>query len=190
MIGPARTLQAYDHRLKEFVHRSGDDCTAVNLGVPRSTIYGLKKHQPRSTVSMIVFDDSVESLQAQVVRLTQQVRKLRCIVRRLLVILKLSGFRLGSERLTDGKVKLRVLNEIARASKVFQLRTVLRMVDLSPSRYYAWLRKSECRLSDLSSCPKATPPSPGSMICGWHNLERSDRYYLVVGKLITISNCA
>jgi len=149
MVSATRTQRAYDHRLREFVHRSGSDRQAVGIAIPRSTLHSWKSRAPKPVVGLIGSDKSILELESEVVRLTLQVRKLRCLLRLLLMLLKLSGFRLESMRLPEGRNKQRLLREVDRACQCLRLRKVLDLTGLSPSRYHAWVRKSESGLTDM-----------------------------------------
>jgi hypothetical protein len=100
-----RLQRAYDHRLREFVHRSGSDRHAVGIAIPRSTLHSCKSLTPNPVVGLVASDKTIRELESEVVRLSWQVRKLRRIRRLLLVLVKLSGFRLESLRLAVGKNK-------------------------------------------------------------------------------------
>ncbi len=50
MMPTARPQQRYDHRLREFVHRTGDVTIATDLGVPRSTARGWLHTAPEVVV--------------------------------------------------------------------------------------------------------------------------------------------
>ena len=157
MVAFTRRQRAYDHRLREWVHRSGQDPRDVGITVPRSTLHTWKSRAPKPVVGLISSDHSIEKLESEVARLNLQVRKLRCILRLLVVLLRLSGFSLELTRLPEGKNKQRLLQEVDRACTHFPLRKVLAMIRLSPSRYHAWVRKSQCGLTDLPSFPKSKP---------------------------------
>ena len=47
-----RRQRAYDHRLRELVHATGDTSIATDLGVPRSTATGWLRTEPREMVTM------------------------------------------------------------------------------------------------------------------------------------------
>ena len=115
MVAVTRPQRAYDHRLREFVHRSGSDQHAVGIGIPRSTLHSWKSRTPKPVVGLTGSDKAIGELESEVVRLTLQVRKLRCILRLLLLLLKVSGFRLESLRLPERKSKQRLLREVDRA---------------------------------------------------------------------------
>lgn len=157
MVEATRPQRAYDHRLREFVHRSRSDQHAIGFAIPRSTLHSWKSRAPKPVVGLNESDKSIKELESEVVRLTLQVRKLRCILRLLVVLLKLSDFRLESLRLPEGRSKQRLLREVDRACQCLPLRKVLGMIGLSPSRYHAWVRKSKCGLTDMPSCPKSNP---------------------------------
>jgi transposase InsO family protein len=67
-------------------------------------------------------------------------------------------FTLTAERLPDGGAKMRILRAVDRAHEYVPLRTVLRFLRMSPSRFHAWRRRqSACALDDQSSCPRTSP---------------------------------
>jgi transposase InsO family protein len=68
------------------------------------------------------------------------------------------GFELTHERLPDGRAKIRILLAVDLAREYVPLRTVLRFLRLSPSRFHAWrLLQHACALNDQSSCPHTSP---------------------------------
>jgi len=80
------------------------------------------------------------------------------IVRLLFVLVRLFGFRLGSQRVPSGEAKSSVLAAIEQAKKRVPLAVALRVIGLSASRYHAWLRLDQsCTLDDRSSCPRTIP---------------------------------
>ncbi len=127
---------------------------ASRIGVPRSTIYGWRKQNPSKVVSLKTHDLSIEELESQVLRLSFQVSKLRCILRLLILLLRLSGYRLDNQRFTDPTTKSRIVREVERAGRVIPLRMTLKILRLSASRYHTW--KSSCGLAPLTSCPRST----------------------------------
>jgi hypothetical protein len=88
MVEATRPQRAYDHRLREFVHRSRSDRHAVGIAISRSTLHSWKSRAPKGVVGLNGSDKSIAELESEVVRLTLQLRKLRCILRLLLVLLK------------------------------------------------------------------------------------------------------
>ena len=79
--GMSRSLQTYDHRLRELVRRTGDVSLATRIGVPRSTAAGWLNGTMRSTVSVGALSMTESELQAEVLRLHGQVDKLRAIAK-------------------------------------------------------------------------------------------------------------
>ena len=83
---------------------------------------------------------------------------LATVMRLLLALVRVSGCRLTAERLPEGKSKAEVLAAVAAAKKTLPLKSVLRILGLSPSRYHAWRRlETACQLGDRPSCPKTHP---------------------------------
>ena len=50
-----------------------------------------------------------------------------------------------------------LLRAIERSRPTLPLRSVLRVIRLSQSRYHAWNRKEQCELDDSPSCPQNMP---------------------------------
>ena len=59
--------------------------------------------------------------------------------------------------LSYGAKKFLLLRVIEQARSVLGLRSSLRVLRLSASRYHSWRRDSRCELADVSSCPRSTP---------------------------------
>ena len=91
-------------------------------------------------------------------KLKRRAQRQTAIIRLLVVLLKLSGFRLDEQRLPDGTAKAKVLRAVDRSKDALALRSALRLVRLSPARYHAWKRADKrCELDDRSSCPRSYP---------------------------------
>ena len=113
---------------------------------------------PTVVVCLDVTELTEPELRQEVVRLRRRVRKLRSLLRLVLALLQTSGFRLSVVRLPDGPDKLRILRAVDRAREHVPLRTLLRFLCVSPSRFHAWSRKQRaCVLEDQSSCPRISP---------------------------------
>ena len=85
-------------------------------------------------------------------------RKLTALLRLALALLHASGFHLTGARLPDGRDKRRILRAVDRAREYLPLRTLLRVMRVSPSRFHAWCRRQcACVLDDQSSCPRTSP---------------------------------
>jgi len=105
-------------------------------------------------VTAEAFNMDPTQLQREVLRLQTRIQKLIALLRVLLVVLKISRFSLNHTRLSDGNEKRSLLRVIDRARSALPLRSVLRVVRLSPSRYHHWKREDECALDDRPSCPR------------------------------------
>src|SRR5689334_21159088 len=105
-MATARPQQRYDHRLRQLVQRTGKLSIATDLGVPRSTARGWLRTAPTVVVSLAAADLTELELRQEVLKLRQRVQKLAALLRLALVLLRVSGFTLTSERLPDGPEKL------------------------------------------------------------------------------------
>jgi hypothetical protein len=158
MSTTARPQQRYDHRLRILVHRTGDVTVATNLGVPRSTARGRLDAAPTVVIGLDVADLTEPQLRQEVLKLRRRVQKLAALLRLAVALLRTSGFSLNGERLPDGGAEMRILRAVDRAHKYLPLRTVLRFLRVSPSRFHAWRRRQRtCALDDQSSCPRTSP---------------------------------
>jgi hypothetical protein len=92
---------------------------------------------------------SSAELQAEVLALRCRTRFLLAIVRLAFLLVRLSGFRLDSQRVPDGQTKRSILSAIASAQKAIPLAVALRVLRLPPARFHI--------LDDRSSCPRTTP---------------------------------
>ncbi len=91
-------------------------------------------------------------------KLERRTERQIAIIRLLVMLLKLSRFRLDEQRLPDGTAKARVLRAVDPCKHALPLKTALRLVRLSPARYHAWKQaEKRCELDDRSSCPPSHP---------------------------------
>jgi len=128
-----------------------------HLGIPRSTTASWLSRGRRSVVSLDWQHDMASVLDENE-RLKRRAQRQTAIIRLLVVLLKASGFRLDEQRLPDGKAKAKVLRAVDRCKDALSLKSVLRLVRLSPARYHAWKRaEKRCELDDRSSCPRSHP---------------------------------
>ena len=154
----ARPQQRYDHRLRNIVQRTEDLTIATDLGVPRSTARGWLGKTPKIVVSLDVTDLRASELHQEVMELRRRVKKLTALLRLALALLQSSGFTLTHARLPDGRARTRILRAVDRAREFVPLRTLLRFLRVSPSRFHAWRRRQRaCALDDQSSCPRTSP---------------------------------
>lgn len=157
MTSTTRTLRRYDHRLRDLVRSTGDIGHAERRGVPRSTARGWLTSTRADVVTLDIVDMDVVGLQQEALALRARVERLVALLRLVVVLLRASGFSLACARLPDGATKLSLLRAIDRSRAVLPLRTVLRVLRLSSSRYHSWKREEECGLDDMRSCPRPSP---------------------------------
>ena len=155
--------RVYDHRLRDHVWRSGTVPQARHLDIPRSTVATWRRRGPRTVVTLAEFGKDRQTLLAALEKVKRRERVLAAVVRLLLALLRVSGFRLRGERLPAGDDKARLLRAITGAEPVLPLLLVLRIVGIAPSRYHAWRRVTEtCGLDDWKS--PGFVDTPGSVI--------------------------
>jgi len=157
MPQPLRSRRSYDHRIREIVCQTGNPRIFHHLRIPRSTTASWLARGRRSVVSLDWQHDMASVLDENK-RLKRRAERQTAIIRLLVVLLKVSGFRLDEHRLPDGKAKAKVLRAVERSKGALALKSALRLVRLSPARYHAWKRAEErCALDDRSSCPRSHP---------------------------------
>ena len=101
----------------------------------------------------------------------------------------MSGYSLSQTRLPDGGNKRSLLRAVERSRASLPLRSVLRVVRLSPSRYHVWNREEQCGLDDKSSCPRSSPQQLTATEVGViHELVTSDDYrHVPTGTLVRLA---
>jgi transposase InsO family protein len=152
-----RSRRSYDHRIREIVCQTGNPRIFQHLHIPRSTTASWLSRGCRSVVSLDWHHD-IASVLDENEKLKRRAQRQTAIIRLLVVLLKLSGFRLDEQRLPDGTAKAKVLRAVDRSKDALALKSALRLVRLSPARYHAWKRaEKRCELDDRSSCPRSHP---------------------------------
>jgi hypothetical protein len=111
---PRRPPRAYDHRLKEQIIRAGDPDLFPDLEIPRSTAASWIRRGLGEVVSLDS-DDGGLALRDRVAKLEQRVAMLTAILRLVLALLRVSGFKLELARVPDAAGKQRLLGAIERA---------------------------------------------------------------------------
>jgi putative transposase len=150
--------RAYDHRIRDLVCEERDPALFAQLGIPRSTAASWIRRGSRPVVTTELFGQDEQRLRARVLKLERRVQLLLGIVRLLLLLVRLFGFRLDSQRVPSGEAKSSILGAVERAKKRIPLAIALRVLGLSASRYHAWHRLDQaCSLDDRSSCPRTVP---------------------------------
>ena len=150
-------LRSYVHRLRDLVRSAGGIGHATRRGVPRSTARGWLTAARAEVFTLDAVEMDILSLQQEVLALRKRVERLVALLRLVVVMLKVSGFSLACSRFPDAAVKVSLLRAIDRSHSVLPLRSVLRVLRLSQSRYHSWKREDECGLDDMPSCPRSSP---------------------------------
>ena len=130
--------RAYDHRMRDLVCEERDPGLFHHLGVPHSTAVSWIRRGPRPVVSAEVLSLDHAELQAEVLALRRRIRFLLAIIRLAFLLVRLSGFRLDSQRVPDGQTKRSILAAIASAQKAIPLAIALRVLSLPPARFHTW----------------------------------------------------
>jgi len=148
----------YDPRVRELVRATGDPDLFPELNIPRSTVAGWLRGSFKPAVGTeALLQTEVES-HARLRKLERQIQILLAVMRLLLALARVSGCRLSGERLPTGKAKADILRAVELSRKTLPLRSAVRVLGLSLSRYHAWRRAERaCALTDRSSCPKTFP---------------------------------
>jgi transposase InsO family protein len=108
-------------------------------------------------VSLDVLELDTVQLQHDVILLRRRIARLVCLLRLVVIVLKVSGVSFANVRFSDGTVKLQLLRAIDRSRAHLPLRAVLRVIGLSHARYHDWVRDDRCGLNDRPSCPQSSP---------------------------------
>ena len=177
MATATRTQRRYDHRLRKLVRTTRDIHCAVQRGVPRSTARGWLTKPDAPVVTVDAVDMDVSQLQREILQLRRRIQKLTALLRVLLVVFRISGYSLNQTRLSEGGNKRSLLQAIERSRSALPLRSLLRVVRLSPVRYHAWSREDPCALDDQSSCPRSSPQQlTAAEVSAIQELVTSDDY--------------
>ncbi len=153
--------RAYDTRVREIIARTGNANLFPDWDIPRGTRTTWVRRGPRDIVGFDEELDAQATLLDRLAKLEHRVRVLTALLRLVLTMLRLSGFRARMSRVPEGKDKQALLFAVAKARVVLPLAAVLKVLNLSASRYHAWVRSaSECELDDRSPCSQAMSQRP------------------------------
>jgi hypothetical protein len=119
--------------MRDLVCEERDPHLFHHLGVPPSTAVSWIRRGPRPVVSADVLAMDGAELQAEVLGLRRRIRLLLAIVRLAFLLVRLSGFRLDSQRVPQGETKRSILAAIASAQKAIPL-----ALDNFSRRILAW----------------------------------------------------
>ena len=105
---------------------------------------------------MGILDKDAAQLQQEVLRLRRRLEIMTTLYRLLLVVVRILG-RLDGRRVSDKSCKLLILRAVTRARSALPLRSALRVLGLSESRYHSWVREARgCKRRD-ESCSRRSP---------------------------------
>ena len=153
-----KSSRAYDTRVRELIARSGNANLFPELDIPRSTRATWVRRGPRHVVGLDESLDEHAAMLDRVAKLEHRLRVLTALLRLVLTMLRLSGFRVDLQRIPEGQDKQALLFAVAKARTVLPLVSVLKVVHLSAARYHAWARaQSNCDLDDQRTCPLTVP---------------------------------
>jgi hypothetical protein len=134
------TRRAYDHRIKEQILRAGNPDLFPQLEIPRSTALSWIRRGLGEVVSLEHDNEGERAMRDRVATLERRVAMLTAVLRLVLALLRVSGFRLELSRVPDAAGKRRLLGAIEGARRSMPLSAALRVVRLSSARYHAWVR--------------------------------------------------
>lgn len=149
--------RAYDHRIRNAICETGNPRLFPQLRIPRSTTATWLSRGCRKVTS-VETDNNVLKLLNQIDNLKRSNNRLAAILRLLVALRRASGFKLDEQRLADGAAKTKILRAVDRCKDALPRKAALRIMRLSPARYYAWRQaERKCELDDRSSCPRSHP---------------------------------
>jgi hypothetical protein len=156
---PAKTARnVYDPRVRELIRATGNPDLFPELNIPRSTISGWLRGDFKPAVGAEAVSQTEIELHARLAKLERRIQILVAVLRLLLALVRVSGCRLTGERLPTDKAKADILRAVDAARKTLPLRSAVRVLGLSLSRYHAWKQAERaCDLADRPSCPKTFP---------------------------------
>jgi putative transposase len=152
-----RIRRRYDHRFRDMVRETGDVELAVRNGVPRSTARDWSRLASPKVITLDVASMSQDDLRREVLELRDRNARLLAILRLVVVLLKVFEISLRHRRVPNGEKKRLLLRAVDRSKDVLSLRSTLRVIGLTKTRYHDWKREEECELEDASSCPQSHP---------------------------------
>ena len=145
----------YDPRVRALVRATGNPDLFPELAIPRSTVAGWLRGDFKPVVGTEALSKTQIELHRRLGKLERRNQVLLAVLRLLLALVRVSGCRLTGERLPTGKAKANILRAVEAARKTLPLRSAVRVLGLSLSRYHAWKRAERaCDLADRPSCPK------------------------------------
>lgn len=148
----------YDHRLKDYVRKTGDLQTAINQGVPRSTAYRWLRSATQPVVSLEYFNYSKEEFEFEVLKLKKQIEILRSILKIIILALRASDFSFTHKQIQASKKRTKLIHAIDEARELIPIRKLLKVINISAARFHSWKSKEiGCDYDNTETCPGTTP---------------------------------
>ena len=129
-----RSRRAYDHRIKDQIIRAGDPELFPELEIPRSTALSWIRRGLGEVVSLDPDGRREPALRDRVAKLERRVAMLTAVLRLVLALLRISGFKLELSRVPDASGKRRLLGAIERARRCMPLSAALRVLRMTDGR--------------------------------------------------------
>ncbi len=152
-----RARRRYDRRFREVIRESRDIELAVRNGVPRSTARDRSRLASPKVISLDVTSMTDHELRQEVLDLRASQERLLAILRLLVVLVKVCEVTLRGRRVPGEQKKRLLLRAVDRSKTALSLRSTLRVLGLSKTRYRDWRREEKYELEDASSCPQSHP---------------------------------
>ncbi len=134
-----RSRRSYDHRIKKQVIFPGNPNLFPELESPPSTARGWIRQGMGDVVALDDEQEVEAELRNRIIKLEYRVEILTAVLRLVLALLRISGFKLELLRLPDAASKRVILGAVERARKSMPLSSALRVLRLSSARYHAWI---------------------------------------------------
>ena len=159
MADQARIRRTYDHRLRDLIQVTGDTQLATRRGIPHSTARAWLRLPARDVVTLDVMDMTEATLRQEVLNLRRRNERLVAILRLVVVLVKVSGVTLARRRVHDDRKKDLILRAVDRRGESLSLKSALRVLGLSTTRYHSWKRSDSCGLEEegIIVCPRRSP---------------------------------
>jgi hypothetical protein len=138
---PHRSRRVYDHRIKEQIIRAGNPDLLPELEIPRSTAVSWIRRGLGAVVSLDPDGRGEPALRDRVAKLERRIAMLTAVLRLVLALLRVSGFKLELSRVPDAAGKRRLLGAIEHARRSIPLSAALRVVRLSSARSVKWFAR-------------------------------------------------
>ncbi len=149
--------RAYDHRIRDAICETGNPRLFPQLRIPRSTT-ATWLSRGCTRVITVETNHHIPKLLNEIDNLKQRNKRQAALLRLLVALLRVSGFRLDQQRLADGAAKTKILRAVERCKDALPRKAALRIMRLSSARYHAWRQaERKCELDDRSSCPPSHP---------------------------------